>query len=208
MSGIIGKKLGMVTIFSAKGDAIAGTVIEAGPCVVTAVRSKEKHGYDAVQFGFGEVKEKHLTKPEIGQFKKIGQEIKRVTREFRGINDMKVGDVRTVEFFYIGEKVKIAGISKGRGFAGSIKRHNFQRPNQSHGTHESFRGTGSIGAHSYPARVFPGKKFPGHLGDERITIKNVTVAAIDAERNLIVVHGAVPGAPGGIVELRKMGGVK
>ncbi len=209
MSGIIGKKLGMVTIFSEKGDAIAGTVIEAGPCIVTAVRTKEHNGYTGVQLAFGDVKEKNLTKPEAGTYKKLGVDLKRVAREFRGATgELKQGDVRTVEFFQIGERVKVVGTSKGKGFAGAMKRHNFSGADQTHGAHESFRGTGSIGAHSYPARVFPGKKFPGHMGDARVTVKNVKIAAIDAERNLIVVHGAVPGANGGIVELRKLGGGK
>ena len=206
MSGLIGKKLGMVSIFTEKGEQVAGTVIEAGPCVVTAIRTLEHDGYEAIQLGFGEVTEKHLTKPVIGQYKKIGVENKRVMREFRGKEEAKVGETMTVGIFRVGEVLKIAGISKGRGFAGVIKRHKFHRPNQSHGTHESFRGGGSISAHSYPARVFPGRKFSGHMGDVRVTMPTATIVALDVERNLIVVRGPVPGAPGGIVELRKAGG--
>lgn len=197
----------MVNLFTEKGDSIAGTVIEAGPCTVTAVRTKDHNGYEAVQLGFGDVKEKHINKPNLGQFKKIGTAPKRFLREFRGTaGEEKVGEIRTVEYFRVGDAVKVTGISKGKGFAGSIKRNRFHRPNQTHGTHESFRGTGSIGAHSYPARVFPGKKMAGHLGDVRVTTANLKIAAIDVERNLLVIAGAVPGAAGGIVELRKMGG--
>ena len=207
MTGIIGKKLGMVGIYSEKGDAIAGTVIEAGPCVVTALRTPDHDGYQALQLGFGAVKEKHLSQPVLGQFRKTGIEPKKVLREFRGpAGEVKIGDTLTVAAFQIGERVKVTGISKGRGFAGVIKRYNFKGPNQSHGTHESFRGPGAIGAHSYPARVFPGKRLPGHMGNERVTAVNLKVAAVDVERNLLVVAGAVPGAAGGFVEVRKMGG--
>lgn len=206
MSGLLGKKLGMINFFTAKGHSVAGTVIEAGPCVVTDIKTVEKHGYSAVQLGFMQVKETKLKKPVLGKFKKIGVAPTRYLREFREMNEpVKVGDIVTVDIFKVGEKLKITGISKGRGFAGVVKRHGFGRPNQSHGTHEIFRGTGAVSAHTFPARVFPGKRFPGHMGNERVSVINLDVLAIDTNRNLIVVKGAIPGATGSIVELRKMG---
>ncbi|MCX7835402.1 MAG: 50S ribosomal protein L3 [bacterium] len=207
MSGLLGKKLGMVNYFTEKGQSVAGTVIEAGPCVVTDVKTIEKHGYTAVQLGFIEVdeKKKKLKKPLMGMFEKIGVKPRRYLREFREFKEsLKVGDVVNVGMFRVGEKLKVTGISKGRGFAGVVKRHGFGRPNQSHGTHEIFRGTGAVSAHTYPARVFPGKRFPGRMGNERVSVINLDVLAVDVKKNLIVVKGAVPGATGSIVELRRM----
>lgn len=205
MKGLLGKKLGMISFFTESGAAVPGTVIEAGPCVITGVRTQTEHGYSAVQLGFLNAKESRVKKPELGLYKKLQIEPKRFLREFRDLTDgLNTGDVLTVSIFSVGEKLKVTGISKGRGFAGVIKRYGFGRPNQSHGTHEVFRGTGAISAHSYPARVFPGKKLPGRMGNERVSMLNLDVLAIDSERNLIIVKGAIPGANGSIVELRKM----
>lgn len=205
MIGLLGKKRGMSSYFD-KGRATPVTIIEVGPCPVVQMKSAASDGYDALQIGFGAVKAKRVAKPEAGHFKRAGIEPVAVLSEFRGFpGEHRVGEVLTVDLFKVGDKVDVIGISKGKGFTGVIKRHNFRRPNQSHGTHEAFRHGGSIGQHSYPARTWPGMKMPGRMGGDRVTTKNLTIVKIDAERRLMLIRGAVPGAPGGIVTVRKAG---
>ena len=216
--GIIGKKLGMTQIFDEKGNVIPVTVIEAGPCVVTQKKTVETDGYNAVQLGFGEIKlkyrkgakssrtEKFQDKPSnitlalAGHFEKNGVAPKKVLREFRfdSIDELNVGDLIKADKFAAGDKVDVVGTSKGKGWAGVIKRWNFGRLKESHGTGPVHRHGGSIGACSDPSRVFKGKKMSGHLGSERVTVQNLTVVKIDAENNLIAIKGAVPGPKGGI----------
>ena len=217
--GIIGKKLGMTQIFDEKGNVIPVTVIEAGPCVVTQKKTVETDGYNAVQMGFGDIKlkyrkgaksdrsEKFQDKPSnitlaaAGHFEKNGLAPKKYLREFRfdSIDDMNVGDIIKATAFAVGDKVDVVGTSKGKGWAGVIKRWNFGRLKESHGTGPVHRHGGSIGACSDPSRVFKGKKMSGHLGNERVTVQNLTVVKIDVENNLIAIKGAVPGPKGGVV---------
>lgn len=204
MAGIIGKKIGMTSIFSADGKNIPCTLIEAGPCVVTQVKTLEKDGYEAVQIGFGERKEKHSTKAMMGHFKKAGTTPKRKLVEFPNFNDSKIGDEITVEAFAEGDFVDVAGTSKGKGFQGVVKRHGFAGVGDAtHGQHNRMRAPGSVGAASYPARVFKGMKMGGQTGNKRITAINLEVVKVLAERNIIVVKGSVPGAKGSIVVLEK-----
>ena len=210
MAAILGKKLGMTQIFREDGSVIPVTVVEAGPCKVTAVRNSDRDGYRAVQLAFGEVKQGKLTKAEEGHLKKAGAAPMRHVVEFRDENlgaedeGPKVGDDVTVEGFEAGQKVKVAGISIGKGFQGGIKRHNFSRGPLSHGSH-NVRAPGSIGASAFPARVFKGMRMPGQMGNKRITQKGLENADIDAERNLLLIKGSVPGARNGIVEVRTDG---
>jgi len=217
--GIIGKKLGMTQIFDERGNAIAVTVIEAGPCVVTQKKVTENDGYNAVQLGFGDIKLKYrkgsrsgrsakfasipvnVTKPLQGHFAKNDLPPKKYLREFRfdSIDDLNVGSVIKADVFAEGDKVDVAGTSKGKGWAGVIKRWNFGRLKESHGTGPVHRHGGSIGACSDPSRVFPGKRMAGHLGNERVTVQNLTVVKVDSENNLLAIKGAVPGPKGGIV---------
>lgn len=204
MAGIIGKKIGMTSIFSADGKNIPCTLIEAGPCVVTQVKTLEKDGYEAVQIGFGERKEKHSTKAMMGHFKKAGTSPKRKLVEFPNFNNAKLGDEITVEAFAEGDFVDVAGTSKGKGFQGVVKRHGFAGVGDAtHGQHNRLRAPGSVGAASYPARVFKGMKMAGQTGNKRITAINLEVVKVLAERNIIVVKGSVPGAKGSIVVLEK-----
>ncbi len=204
MAGIIGKKIGMTSIFSADGKNIPCTLIEAGPCVVTQVKTLEKDGYEAVQVGYGERKEKHSTKAMMGHFKKAGTSPKRKLVEFPIYNDAKLGDEITVEAFEEGDFVDVAGTSKGKGFQGVVKRHGFAGVGDAtHGQHNRMRAPGSVGAASYPARVFKGMKMAGQTGNKRVTTINLEVVKILAERNIIVVKGSVPGAKGSIVVLEK-----
>ncbi len=205
MIGLIGKKKGMSSLFD-QGRLMPVTVLEVGPCPIVRVMTHESDGYNAIQIGFGQVAEKRLNKPDAGQFKKSGATPTKVLREIRDFPaGAKAGDVLTVETFKVGDKVDVLGISKGKGYAGVIKRHHFHRPNQTHGTHEAFRGPGSIGQHSYPARTWPGMKMAGRLGGDRVTIKNLVVVSVDAEHGLLLVRGAVPGAAGNLVTVRKAG---
>ncbi len=202
--GIIGKKVGMTQIFDEKGKVIPVTVIEAGPCVVTQKKTAENDGYEAVQVGFGDQKPQRLKKPLKGHFDKGGVAPKKTLRELRldDISSLNVGDLIKADVFEAGEHVDVTGTSKGKGYAGVIKRWNFHRLKESHGTGPVARHAGSLGAISDPSRVFPGHKAAGHLGAETVTIQNLTVAKVDAENNLIAIKGAVPGPNGGIVVIR------
>lgn len=212
MAAILGKKLGMTQVFQDDGTVVPVTVIEAGPCKVTAVRDAERDGYAAVQLAFGEVKQGKLSKAEEGHLKKAGAPPMRHLVEFRnedlgggeGDDPIKIGDDVTVEGFEAGQKVKVAGISIGKGFQGGIKRHNFSRGPVSHGSH-NVRAPGSIGASAFPARVFKGMRMPGQMGNKRKTQRGLEVASIDAERNLLLIKGSVPGAKNSIVEVRTDG---
>jgi len=201
--GIIGKKIGMTQLFDEKGMVVPVTVIEAGPSVVIQKKTAESDGYEAVQLGFGEIKSKHLTKPAKGHFEKAGVAPKKTLREFRldSIENVNVGDIIKADIFAAGDKIDACGISKGKGYAGTIKRWNGHRLKETHGVGPVHRHAGSNGSTSTPSRVYKGKKLPGHLGAERVTVQNLTVVKIDAENNLIAVKGAVPGAKGGIVIL-------
>ena len=202
--GIIGKKIGMTQIFDANGNVIPVTVIEAGPCTVTMKKTVANDGYDAVQLAFGDVKEKHMTKAEIGHFKKAGVEAKKHLKEFRleNASEMNVGDVVSADTFTAGEKVDITGITKGHGYSGAVKRWGNHILRMTHGTGPIHRQVGSMGANSTPSRVFKNKKMAGQYGNEKLTVLNLEVVKVDTEKNLIAVKGAVPGARGGIVVLR------
>lgn len=200
MMAIIGRKLGMTQIFVEGGRVIPVTVIEAEPGAVVEVKTIEKHGYEAVKVGFFEVrKEKTLTKPELGVFKKVGLKPYKILREFP-IGGLKVGDTISVEGFSKGDKVSVSGISKGKGFQGVMKRHNFKGGPDSHGSMFN-RAPGSIGASSFPSRVWKNQGLPGHMGSERVTVKNLEI--VDVRENLLLIKGAVPGAKNSIVEVRK-----
>ena len=201
--GIIGKKLAMTQIFDEKGNVIPVTLIEAGPCVVAQKKTVENDGYAAIQLAYEDAKEKHLTKAELGHFKKAGISPKKHLKEFRldDCNAYEVGSVVTVDTFAAGEKVDITGITKGRGFSGCVKRWNHHILRMTHGTGPIHRQPGSMGVID-PARIFKNKKMPGQYGNEQVTILNLTAVKIDAEKNLIAVKGAVPGSKGGIVFIR------
>jgi len=201
---IIGRKVGMTQIFDSNGKVVPVTVIEAGPCVVVQKKTVEKDGYDAVQLGFGDVKEKRLTKPELGHLKKAGVPLKKYLKEFRlaDISGLNVGDVIKADIFAEGDRVDVTGISKGKGYSGVIKRHNARRTPMSHGGGPIHRHPGSMSANSDPSRVFKGKIGAGQLGNEQVTIQNLDVVKVDASMNLIAVRGAVPGPKGGIVYLK------
>ncbi len=201
--GIIGKKMGMTQIFDEKGNVVPVTVIEAGPCVVTQKKTVENDGYAALQLGFGDVSAKHVNKPMKGHFDKSDVAPKKTLREFRlaDCDAFNVGDVLKADVFAAGDRVDVVGTSKGKGYAGAIKRWNFQRLKETHGTGPVARHAGSLGACSSPSRVFKGMKGAGHLGCERVTVQNLDVVKVDAENNLIAVRGAVPGPRGGIVLL-------
>jgi large subunit ribosomal protein L3 len=211
MAAILGKKLGMTQVFQEDGTVVPVTVIEAGPCKVTAVRDPERDGYAAVQLAFGEVKPGKLSKAEEGHLKKAGAAPMRHLVEFRD-EDLgteegegpKIGDEVTVATFEAGQKVKVAGVSIGKGFQGGIKRHNFSRGPVSHGSH-NVRAPGSIGASAFPARVFKGMRMPGQMGNKRITQKGLEIADVDTDRNLLLIKGSVPGSRNAIVEVRTDG---
>ena len=202
--GLIGKKIGMTQIFDEKGNVIPVTVVEAGPCVITQKKTIENDGYEAVQVGFGDIKAQKVTKPMKGHFDKNNVAPKKVLKEFRleNIADVNVGDILKADVFAAGDKVDVIGTSKGHGTAGVMKRWNFGRLRESHGTGPVARHAGSLGACSDPSRVYKGKKLAGHLGCERVTIQNLTVAKIDAENNLVAIKGAIPGPKGGLVVIR------
>ena len=199
---IIGKKLGMTQIFDEVGNVITVTIIEAGPCVVAQKKTVEKDGYNALQLGFAEVKAKHLTKPEIGHFEKAGVPMKKHLKEFR-LDDCSanVGDFITVETFAAGDKVDVTGTTKGRGYTGAIKRWNLHLLGKTHGIGPIHRQSGSMGVID-PARIFKNKKMAGQYGNEQVTVQNLKVVKIDAEKNLIAIKGAIPGAKDGIVFIR------
>ena len=201
--GIIGKKIGMTQIFDENGNVIPVTVIQAGPCAVTQKKTVETDGYNAVQLGFGTVKEKHLTKAEVGHFNKAGTEFQKHLKEFRldDVSALNVGDVITADTFAAGDKVDVTGMTKGRGYTGVIKRWNHHHLRMTHGTGPIHRQPGSMGVID-PARIFKNKKMAGQYGNEQVTILNLKVVKIDAEKNLIAVKGAIPGAKDGIVFIR------
>ena len=201
--GLIGKKIGMTQLFDEKGNVIPVTVIEAGPCAVTQKKTMENDGYASVQIGFGDVKAQRMNKPLKGHFAKSDVAPKKVLKEFRleDCDGLNVGDILKADTFVVGDKIDVVGTSKGKGTAGVIKRWNFSRLKETHGTGPCARHPGSIGACSDPSRVFKGKKLAGHLGAERVTIKNLDVVKVDAENNLIAVKGAIPGPKGGVVVL-------
>ena len=202
--GIIGKKLGMTQIFAENGAVIPVTVIEAGPCVVTQKKTTEKDGYDAIQVGYEDVSAKHVNKPAKGHFEKAGVQAKKHLKEFRLENaaDYNVGDVIAADTFAQGDKVDITGITKGHGYSGAVKRWGHHMLQATHGTGPIHRQVGSMGANSTPSRVFKNKKMAGQYGNEQVTVLNLEIVKIDAEKNLIAVKGAVPGAKNSIVVLR------
>nr|WP_319489130.1 50S ribosomal protein L3 [uncultured Caproiciproducens sp.] len=199
--GIIGKKVGMTQIFDEKGNVIPVTVVQAGPCVISQKKTVENDGYAAIQMGYGDLKPQKVTKPMKGHFAKADVAPKKTLREFRleDTDVFNVGDLVKADTFAAGDKVDVTGTSKGKGYAGVIKRWNFQRLKESHGTGPVARHGGSNGSCSDPSRVFPGLKMAGHLGAEKVTVQNLTVAKVDVENNLIAIKGAVPGPNGGIV---------
>jgi large subunit ribosomal protein L3 len=202
MPAILAKKLGMTQLFLEDGRVERVTVLEAGPCPVTAIRSQERDGYNAVQLAFGATKEKHLTKAELGHLKKADAGAMRHLVEFRDeAGELMVGETVTVEAFEVGQKVKVAGTSKGKGFQGTIKRHNFASGPKSHGSH-NVRAPGSIGASAWPARVMKGIRGPGQMGNKRITQKGLEIVQVDPSQNLLLVRGSVPGSRIGLVEVR------
>ena len=199
--GLIGRKIGMTQVFDESGKVIPVTVVELGPCVVVQKKTAENDGYEAVQLGFGDVKVKAVNKPMTGHFKKADVAPKKVLREFKleDTASLNVGDILKADVFAAGDKVDVVGTSKGKGTAGAIKRWNFSRLKESHGTGPVARHAGSLGACSDPSRVYKGKKLAGHLGAERVTIQNLDVVKVDAENNLIAIKGAIPGPKKGIV---------
>ncbi len=206
MPAILAKKLGMTQLFQEDGSVARVTVLEAGPCPVTAIRTSERDGYDAVQLAFGQTKEKHLSKPELGHLKKADAPPMRTLVEFRDLDrthprELALGASVTVDSFEVGARVKISGTSKGKGFQGTIKRHNFASGPKSHGSH-NVRAPGSIGASAWPARVMKGIRGPGQMGNKRVTQKGLEVVRIDAKDNLLMVRGSVPGPTGAVVEVR------
>jgi large subunit ribosomal protein L3 len=206
VSGILGKKIGMTSLFDENGEAVPCTVIEAGPCYVTQVRTQAKDGYDAVQLGFDEKKDRLVNKPLKGHFAKATTKALRLMREFRGVNgtSMKTGDEVKVDMFAPGDIVDVSGKSKGRGFQGVVKRHHFGGVGMTtHGASDRVRAPGSIGGSSYPSRVFKGMRMGGRMGFERVTIKNLKVVKVIPESNILIIRGSVPGAINGYLEIEK-----
>ncbi len=206
MPGLLGKKIGMTSVFSADGKNVPCTVIEVGPCVVTQVKTAATDGYDAIQLGFQAQKEKHCTKPELGHFKKAGVDPLRHLAEFKGFDgEYKAGDTITVaDLFTDSDFVDVVGTSKGKGFQGVVKRHGFGGVGQTtHGQHNRLRAPGSIGACSYPAKVFKGTRMAGQMGNERVTIQNLQVLKVIPENNVLVIKGSIPGSKGSIVAIEK-----
>ncbi len=199
--GLIGKKIGMTQIFDEAGNVIPVTVVEAGPCTVTQIKTVENDGYQAIQVGFGDVKVSRVNKPMKGHFDKADVAPKKTLKEFRleSIDGIEVGNILKADTFEVGEIVDVKGTSKGHGTAGAIKRWNFSRLRMTHGTGPNHRHAGSLGACSSPSRVFKGKKMAGHYGHETVTVQNLKIAKVDAENNLIAIKGAIPGPKGGIV---------
>ena len=204
LKGLIGKKIGMTQIFDDNGAAVPVTLIEAGPCFVTQVRSVEKEGYSAVQLGFEEVKPKRLSGGEIGHLKRANLPPLKYVREFRSKEiELKEGDKLDAGVFVVGEKVDVSGTSKGKGFAGAVKRYHFRGGPKSHGASDRVRAPGSNGSTTTPGRVYRGHRGPGHMGNDSVTAQNLKVVLVDAERNVIGVNGSVPGARGGLVVIKE-----
>ncbi|MGB4595248.1 MAG: 50S ribosomal protein L3 [Anaerolineaceae bacterium] len=203
--GLIGRKIGMTQIFDSNGAAVPVTLLEAGPCFVSQVRTPETDGYASVQLAFGEVKPKRLSKAELGHLKMNDLPPVRILREFRTkkLEEIKAGDELKASVFSDGDYVDVIGTTKGKGFAGAVKRHGFKGGPRTHGQSDRERGPGSSGSTTTPGRVFKGKRGPGHMGDVRVTSSHIRVAMVDAERNLIAVHGSVPGAKGATVVIRE-----
>ena len=203
VKGIIGKKIGMTQIFDETGKVIPVTVVEAGPCVVVQKKTVENDGYDAVQLGFGDIRAKRVNKPLTGHFEKAGVALKRTLKEFRfdDTSALNVGDIVKADSFAEGDIIDVSGTSKGHGFTGSIKRHNYARLKETHGTGPVHRHAGSMGACSSPSRIFKGKGMPGQMVNEKVTVQNLTVVKVDAENNLIAIKGAIPGPKNGTVVL-------
>ena len=205
MAAILAKKLGMTQLFLEDGTVERVTVLEAGPCPVTGIRTFDRDGYEAVQLAFGATREKHLSKAELGHLRKADAPPMKHVVEFRDqAGELVVGETVTADTFEPGDKVKISGVSKGKGFQGTVKRHNFSRGPVSHGSH-NVRAPGSIGAAAYPARVFKGIRGPGQMGNKRVTQKGLEVVRVDADKNLLMVRGSVPGPRNGVVEVRTDG---
>ncbi len=205
MSGLLGKKIGMTSVFSEEGNMVPVTIIEAGPCYVTQIKSTEKDGYNAIQLGYGDKKEKNISKPLLGHFKKANVKTVRFIKEFSVLTDreMKLGDEIKVDLFQAGDKVKITGYSKGRGFTGVVKRHGFRGGPLTHGQSDRLRAPGSLGQSSYPSRVYKGIKMAGHMGNKRVSVSGLIVVKVDPEKNLLFVKGAVPGARNSYLEVHK-----
>ena len=205
MAAILAKKLGMTQLFMDDGRVERVTVLEAGPCPVTGIRTRDRDGYEAVQLAFGATREKHLSKPELGHLKKASAGAHKHLVEFRDeAGELQMGETVTVDVFSIGDVVKISGTSKGKGFQGTIKRHNFSSGPKSHGSH-NIRKPGSIGASAWPARVFKGIRGPGQMGNKRVTQRGLQVVRVESDRNLLMVRGSVPGPRNGVVEVRTDG---
>jgi large subunit ribosomal protein L3 len=204
VNGLLGRKLGMSRIFTEEGRWIEVTLLEAGPCTVVQRKTSDSDGYDAVQVGYGEVKEKRVNKPQMGHFKKTGIAPKRFLREFRidGSSELQPGDELKIDMFKSGDRVDVSGTSKGKGFQGVIKRHGYSGGPGGHGSH-FHRAPGSIGQCADPAKVYKGKGMPGQMGNKKTTTQNLEVIDVDPEKNLLVVRGAVPGAPGGLVVVKQ-----
>ena len=202
--GLIGKKIGMTQIFDEAGNVVPVTVVEAGPCTVTQIKTMENDGYEAIQVGFGDVKVSRVNKPMKGHFDKADVAPKKTLKEFRldSIDGIEVGNILKADTFEVGEVVDVKGTSKGHGTAGAIKRWNFSRLRMTHGTGPNHRHAGSLGACSSPSRVFKGKKMAGHYGHETVTVQNLKVVKVDAENNLIAIKGAIPGAKGSVVVIK------
>ena len=205
MIGLLGKKIGMTTYFEESGNAVACTVIEAGPCYVTQIKTKEKDGYEAIKFGFGIKREKTVNKPDRGQFKKLNIPPARYIKEITNfpVEGLKEGDQIKVDIFQTGDVVKVTGISKGKGFQGVVKRHGFAGGVRTHGQSDRERAPGSIGSSSYPSRVLKGMRMAGRMGGKRITVRNLKIIKIIPDSNLLLVKGAIPGANTGYVEIYK-----
>jgi large subunit ribosomal protein L3 len=206
MSALLGKKVGMTSVFTETGELIPCTVIEAGPCPVTQVRTQKVDGYAAIQLGYGDITEKHVTKPVAGQYKKANTTPKKYLREFRDLEkEYNLGDILTVEIFAKGDKVKISGTGKGKGFQGVMKRHHFSGVGgTTHGQSDRQRAPGSIGSSSYPSRVFKGMKMAGRMGGKRISIRNLEIIQAIPESNLLLIKGSIPGTPNSIIEIVKL----
>jgi len=203
LKGLIGKKIGMTQIFDEQGVAQPVTIIEAGPCFVTQIRNPEKDGYTAVQLGFGEVHSKRLTGGQLGHLNTKDLPPMRFLREFRSKESATVGDKLTVEVFAVGERVDVIGTSKGKGFAGAVKRHHFAGGKKTHGQSDRHRAPGSRGAGTTPGRVYKGARSAGHMGNDRVTVQALKIVLVDAERNLLGVKGAIPGGKGGLVMIKE-----